>query len=494
MYIGTQELLKQYDAYLLEHGHTIEELVDLASDALFGSFTSFNNLAILVGPGNNGADGLSLGLKLKEIGKKVTYYYTGDIGKLSEANRYYREKCDEGSLIYVDEENLNSIDWNIYDCIVDAFFGFGLNSAPRGMYKRMIERINTEYLGQVGAIDIPTGLNCNTGKAYDGALKAHFTITLTAIKQGFINPQSIDYTGKVYLKTLKVGDCFKEAGLFEIADMDYAKEHLRERNYYGYKNIYGVDGLIVGSNQYTGAPLLATKAAYYTGAGIVKTLTTQKVADALPLYIPEAIPVVRPDIFHYDDFDGYDALLIGSGLGLEESSFRAVIDIMTASICPLVLDGDALTIISRNMHLLEKQDRPIILTPHIGEFKRLCNIDEYPDLMIAARSFAQKYHLILVLKGPRTIVTDGHTSYRVASGNKAMAVGGMGDTLAGIITSLVGQGYEAIDAAVLGVYIHGKAGDEVAKSAYTVIPEKLIDEIPHVMAEIIENKQKSLMR
>ena len=124
----------------------------------------------------------------------------------------------------------------------------------------------------------------------------------------------------------------------------------------------------------------------------------------------------------------------------------------------------------------------MVLTPHIGEFKRLCHVEDYPDLMIAAQSFASQYHCILVLKGPHTIVTDGKSSYRIASGNKAMAVGGMGDTLAGIITSLLGQGYEPLEAAILGVYIHGRAGDEVAKQAYTVIPEKLIEEIPHTMA------------
>ena len=110
--------------------------------------------------------------------------------------------------------------------------------------------------------------------------------------------------------------------------------------------------------------------------------------------------------------------------------------------------------------------------------------------MIAAQSFASQYHCILVLKGPHTIVTDGKSSYRIASGNKAMAVGGMGDTLAGIITSLLGQGYEALEAAILGVYIHGRAGDEVAKQAYTVIPEKLIEEIPHTMALLIGEIEK----
>ena len=485
MYVGTQDLLKQYDAYLLSHGYEIEELVNLASDALFPHFNKYQKIAILIGPGNNGADGYSLGLKLEKAGAEVDFYYTGDLRKLSQANRYYRSQVNEEHLLEVNENNINQIDWNLYDCIVDGLFGFGLNSAPRGMYKTIIEKINQNYHGKVGAIDIPTGLDCNTGKAYDGTLKADFTVTLTALKQGFLDPRSIGYTGEVFLETLKVKNCFKEAGLFEYVGKEYAKKHLRKRNYNGYKNIYGTDGLIVGSDQYTGAPLLATKAAYYTGAGIVKTITSEKVTQLLPLYIPEAIPVKRPEIFHYDDFDGYDAILVGCGLGLEENSFRAVIDIMTASICPLVIDADALTILSRNMHLLEKQNRSIILTPHIGEFKRLCHVDQYPDLMIAAKSFAKQYHVILVLKGPHTIVTDGFTSYRIASGNKAMAVGGMGDTLAGIITSLLGQGYESLEAAVLGVYIHGAAGDAISKNAYTVIPEKLIEEIPHTMAELV---------
>lgn len=482
MYIGTQDLLKQYDAYLLEHGYQIEELVNLASDALLNYFTKYNKLAILIGPGNNGADGYSLGLKLEKLGKHVDYYYSGDIGKVSQANHYYRDQCEVEHLFYVDEDNIEAIKWNNYDCIVDGLFGFGLNSAPRGIYKSIIDSINDTYEGIVGAIDIPTGLDCNSGKSYESVLKADFTVTLTALKQGFLDPRSLEYTGNVILETLAVKDCFREAGLFEYVGEEYASAHLRKRYYNGYKNIYGVDGLVVGSDQYTGAPLLATKAAYYTGAGIVKTITSEKVTTLLPLYIPEAIPVKRPQIFHYDDFDGYDALLVGCGLGLEESSFRAVIDIMTASICPLVLDADALTILSRNMHLLEKQDRSIILTPHIGEFKRLCHVEEYPDLMVAAQSFALKYHCILVLKGPHTMVTDGKTSYRIASGNKAMAVGGMGDTLAGVITSLLGQGYEPLEAAVLGVYIHGRAGDEIAKQSYTVIPEKLIEEIPHTMA------------
>ena len=123
---------------------------------------------------------------------------------------------------------------------------------------------------------------------------------------------------------------------------------------------------------------------------------------------------------------------------------------------PLVVDADALTILSSNLDLLKNQERDIILTPHMGEFRRLCEFDEHSDMLFVARNFALKHHVILVLKGPYTIVTDGQESYRIFAGNKAMASGGMGDTLAGIITSLLGQGYGGLQAAMLGAvsYTH----------------------------------------
>lgn len=189
-----------------------------------------------------------------------------------------------------------------------------------------------------------------------------------------------------------------------------------------------------------------------------------------------------------EDFLKYQAILIGCGLGQSIDSYRHVIDVFSMSHQPLVVDADALTILSSNLDLLKNQERDIILTPHMGEFRRLCEFDEHSDMLFVARNFALKHHVILVLKGPYTIVTDGQESYRIFAGNKAMASGGMGDTLAGIITSLLGQGYSGLQAAMLGVYIHGRAGDCLAKEAYTIIPSKLIDIIPQTMLQMIYEK------
>lgn len=149
--------------------------------------------------------------------------------------------------------------------------------------------------------------------------------------------------------------------------------------------------------------------------------------------------------------------------------------------------GGALTILSAHTDLLKQQNRDIILTPHLGEFQRLCPFDSQDDMLLVAQDFAKEHHVVLVLKGPYTIVTNGQESYRIRAGNKAMATGGMGDVLAGIITSLVGQGYPALQAAMLGVFIHGYTGDLLAKEAYTVIPSKLIEFIPKAMNNMIKS-------
>lgn len=230
--------------------------------------------------------------------------------------------------------------------------------------------------------------------------------------------------------------------------------------------------------------MLCGKACVYTGCGIATLITCQEVIDSMTYYCPELTASLRPLIFSQKDFEKYDALLIGCGLGLDIDAYRYVNDVLSLTSKPLVMDADALTILATQIEVLQNQSREIILTPHMGEFKRLCSFDEHDDILMVARDFARKYKVTLVLKGPKTIVTDGHESYRVFAGNEAMAIGGMGDVLAGIIVSLLGQGYKAMDAALLGVYLHGYTGDKLAQDAYTVIPSRLIECLPLSMKEL----------
>ena len=488
MYVGSQLLMKKYDQCLLNYGYTIEELVDKASDCLFKHVSSYQRICLLCGPGNNGADGLSLALKLNNIQKDVIVYIFDDDQKLSQANRYYLSLCYQQNLhvLLLDEEILENMTKDLINCdvIVDAMFGFGLISSPRGMYQAVIEEVNCLYDKEVIAIDIPTGLNCNTGRPYQSVVCATKTITLSALKNGFLNPDSQSFTGEVILEKLDVEDMSEEAGLYQLADLSSISPLLKERLFDGHKGTYGRIGMITGCPHYKGASLLSTKGAVYSGSGVVCTITCQEIINALTSFCPEATTSLRPPVFRKEDLENYDALLIGSGLGLELDSYRYVIDVFTLSKQPLVIDGDALTILSSNLELLRKQERTIILTPHMGEFQRLCPFHENDDILFIAKEFAIKWHVTLVLKGPYTIVTDGDSAFRVMAGNKAMSVAGMGDVLAGMITSFLGQKYEPLKAALLGVFIHGYAGDEIAENNYTVIPSKLIERIPYVMKEI----------
>ena len=483
--------MKQYDEYLLNHGYQINELVDKASDCLIKHMHG-QRYCLLCGPGNNGADGLSLAIKLFLQDKQVTVYIFEDQNHLSQANRYYLDQCYALNLevILLNEDILDEVIFHMKDCdiIVDAMFGNGLNSSPRGLYQMVIEQINQLYDQEIIAVDIPTGLNCDNGKPYQSVVCATQTITLTALKNGFLNPDSISFTGQVIVEELDVEDVSEEVGLYQLADQKMMCSLLKERRFDGHKGDYGRTLLITGCHEYKGASLLSAKSCVYSGSGVVTVMSEQAVIDALTVYCPEVTTQLRPAVMRKEDFLKYQAILIGCGLGQSIDSYRHVIDVFSMSHQPLVVDADALTILSSNLDLLKNQERDIILTPHMGEFRRLCEFDEHSDMLFVARNFALKHHVILVLKGPYTIVTDGQESYRILAGNKAMASGGMGDTLAGIITSLLGQGYSGLQAAMLGVYIHGRAGDYLAKEAYTIIPSKLIDVIAQTMLQMIYEK------
>lgn len=488
MYIGSQTYMKYYDEYLLNHGYSIVELVDKASDCLIKHING-KNISLLCGVGNNGADGLSLAIKLKQQGVQVHVFIFSEEGT-SEANRYYLDECDahQVDVRCIKEDDISDIVDIFHQCdvIVDAMFGFGLHSSPRGLYQLIIEEVNQLVDQDIIAVDIPTGLDCNTGHPYQSVIYATQTITLSAIKNGFLNPDSEMFTGHVILEALDVEDIFDKVGMYQLADDQIVEPMLKERQFDGHKGTYGHVGLITGCLTYKGASLLSAKASVYSGSGITTVLTEQEVIDSLTVFCPEATTSQRPAAFSEDDFQKYNALLIGCGLGQNIDAYRYVVDVLTSSKQNVVIDADALTILSSNLNLLENQEREIVLTPHMGEFKRLCEFNDDDDLLFIAKQFAKRHHITLVLKGPYTIVTNGEEAYRVAAGDKAMASGGMGDVLAGIITSLLGQGYSAIQASLLGVYIHGKAGESLAKTSYTVIPSQLIEEIPLVMKTIIE--------
>lgn len=489
MYVATSKQMKKYDQALLNEGYSIEELVDKASNAILGYCMNYNNIVIVCGPGNNGADGLSLGIKLHIRERNVKLYSFGNPDKFSQANNFFIDQAQEMEvpITFMDEEDLSYFvrDAKKADLVVDAMFGFGLNSEVRGIAKLIIEEINNLYETDIISIDIPTGLNPDTGIPYGNVVCASKTVTLTALKQAFLNEECHMYTGEIAVELLDVKDLRQDQKLAKLVSPSWVKYHLKSRSYYGHKGNYGKILHLTGCDHYRGAALLASKASVFSGSGVVCVCSSDKVIDALAVTTPECTSLYRQVKLDETVFDDRDAILIGSGLGLDEQSEQYVIDTLKYAKCPIVIDADGLTIVAKHLDLLKECSVPVILTPHFGEFKRLCDYQDELEMIDKATEFASAYNVIMVLKGPNTLITDGKENYRNITANKAMATAGMGDVLAGMIVSFAGQGYTPKNAAILGTYLHGSCGDVIGDNSYTVLPSKLIDLIPQIMHEIV---------
>lgn len=267
---------------------------------------------------------------------------------------------------------------------------------------------------------------------------------------------------------------------------------LPDRNPWGHKGDFGKVLLLCGSRGYTGAAYFAAMGALRCGAGLVFLGVPESI------YAIEAVKLNEPIVFPLPDADGklseeavpeilnrlpqMDAVLIGCGLGQSEGTLLAVKAVLENAKCPAILDADCINLISKHMDILRRREYPTVLTPHAGEFARMGGTVG-ADPMATAAAFAAEYGCILVLKGHRTCITDGETGYLNPTGNPGMAVGGSGDVLAGMITGLIGQGIDPLEAAACGAWLHGAAGDLCAEEMgqYPMLPSDILDKILRLM-------------
>ncbi len=280
----------------------------------------------------------------------------------------------------------------------------------------------------------------------------------------------------------------------QIKELDHEQvlSILPDRDLWGHKGTFGKILLLCGSRGFTGAAYLAAMGALRSGAG----LTFLGVPESI--YAIEAVKLNEPVVFPLPEENGMlsvkalpeiqkrlpdmDAVLIGCGLGQSEGTLAVVKSVLQTAKCPLVLDADGINVLSAHKDLLRGRQYPTILTPHDGEFIRFGGRIG-ADRMEAAAAFAREWNSILLLKGHRTCITDGHAYYRNLTGNPGMAVGGSGDVLAGIIVSLLGQGIKPLEAAACGAWLHGAAGDLCAKELgqYGMLPTDMLKVLPRLL-------------
>lgn len=434
---------------------------------------------ILSGVGNNGADGLALARLLWEEAWEVEVWLVGNPDKASDMWNRQAEILRNYPVRTGSKPSGKE-----YTIVVDALFGVGLSREVTGEYFEAIQQYN-RLKGCKIAVDIPSGVCADNGRILGTAAYADLTVTFGFLKRGLLYYPGCTYCGRVKVHSLGIGikSLLKEGNLpSDLPEMfcydEDITELLPQRSPQGNKGTFGKVLLVAGSKNMAGAAVLAARAAYRAGAGMVKVISPAENRTVLQSAVPEALFGVGEEL--EEACSWADVIAVGPGLSRDGEAFEKLRKVVYESKLPLILDADALNLLAENRALwddLAKQGcagRELIFTPHVGELARLLNSSAasvQQDLPKAGMSLARCFKGVAAAKDARTFVCDGRgdgfgsgtCSVCVnTTGNSGMATAGSGDVLTGIVAGLLAQGMEAFKAACVGAYLHGKAGEQAA--------------------------------
>lgn len=456
---------------------------------------------VICGTGNNGGDGLALAIKLKNLGKEVDVFLVSE-GKMPEGDGgvFHQILLKMGLSLETisDEDHL----WSFYealkdsDVVIDALLGTGLKGDVSPLYQAVIGAMN-DFSPKIIAVDVPSGLSADTGLPMPVAVCARKTVTFETIKKGLISYGAIPYVGELVVEPVGIPEgLIKDvASPIFFTDLMFVKSLMPKREITCHKGDYGRVLVVAGSRGFTGAAMLSCEAALATGSGLV---TLCSYDETMEVHVPRLTEVMS---LYEGDLEGgvrkADIVAFGPGLGHNEATFQLLLRVIKTlqeegkSDAILVIDADGLNALEGRTEILKTLCFKVILTPHPGEMARLTHqtvkeVEE--DRLKAAKSFAREHGVIVVLKGYHTVVTDGTTVYINSTGSSAMAQGGMGDVLTGMIASLSGQNMEPFEAAILGTYIHGDIGDQLALERYSVRATEIIHNIPFYMKNLLDRR------
>jgi NAD(P)H-hydrate epimerase len=457
---------------------------------------------VYCGPGNNGGDGVDAARLLKNAGVTVSAYLVGKREKMTEDTAAMEKMLRDagGELLDFDpnseEQQRRAAQADLF---VDALFGIGLNADIRGGAQTAISWMN-QSKAPVVAADIASGIHADSGRMLGCATQAAVTVTFTLPKAGHYVGEGGLHTGRLVVHEIGIPQALVDGLETEVTviDRELVASFLPQRPEDGHKGTFGKDFILAGSVGYTGAPILASKAAVRSGAGLVHLgvpesiyqIAAIKSDEAMPFPLPEKDGKLSSEALDpiLDKMEGCNCALIGPGLGRSAAITLVVRDILRTVNYPIVLDADGLNAAALHMDMVDqRRDCPTILTPHDGEFARMGGDLSDGDRLTAAQMFAREHGCLLVLKGHRTIITlPNGEAFVNTTGNSGMAKGGSGDVLSGIILGLVGQGIHPVKATVAAVWLHGRAGDLAAqaKGTYAMTPTDLLDYLPQAFLEV----------
>lgn len=444
-------------------------------------------IALFAGRGNNGGDAFVAARYLHEVEMDVEVLFAGDIQAVSgDALLALRKMREAGVRLQVLE---TMDDWDALrlsrnwwaDILVDGLLGTGSRGPARGPAAGAIELINAlSKQALVVAIDLPSGLDADTGTAEGDAVIADLTVTMGLPKRGLLQPDALEFVGVVEVVDIGIADELTESlpdgpELITARDVAGCFDRRPRRSH---KGGYGHALLVGGGPGYSGAITLAAMAACRSGAGLISALVPASLVNTVAVRVPEAMVLggtmtdtgslsgeALEKMLDADGLSRFSAVLIGPGLTTHPDGYRLVAAALASGVKTVVLDADALNLVAAAPESLDGTRPGVILTPHPGEMGRLLGCAARAveqDRFGMARHAAGQFGAVTVLKGAGTVIADGTRLAVNLTGNPGMATGGMGDVLAGLMTGLAAQGLDPFAAAMAAVYLHGCAGDDVA--------------------------------
>lgn len=465
--------------------------------------TTRRNVTIVCGKGKNGGDGFVIARKLAENEYNVNVVLTsreppvGDAGEMLSRIR----GTDIGIYLYDDDTELCEELIVGADITVDAVFGTGFKGAADEKNARIFKAIS-KSLGYTVSIDIPSGIEADSGYVKGAAVKAQMTIAVMALKNSLVTFPAAEFAGNVIVVPIGIPEeIFSEyTGAYTLSP-DEIRSKFPHRKENANKGDFGKGLIIAGSYDMPGAAVIASAAAVNSGAGLIKLAFPDKAYPAvtsscqekilLPLMTNNNGRISSQNIKKIEDELGKcDAVLIGCGMGCDHDTAAIAETVLKSSAVPVIIDADGINALKDNINVIKSCLSPVVITPHPGEAARIlgCTVGEIEkDRKAACKAIFEKTGAVVVLKGSRTIVTaNGIDFYVNLTGNPGMATAGSGDMLSGIILSFICQKIKPFSAAVCGVFVHGMAGD-IVKSKYSMMgttPTRMTEELPKILRSL----------
>jgi NAD(P)H-hydrate epimerase len=495
----TAQQLKEWDAFTVAHEPI--QFIDLMERAASASVQWLlqhtgrqKTYLVVCGTGNNGGDGLAIARLLHQQKVLVQVFVLEGIGNKATAFSTNIERLQQAGIQPVLVKTPTLFPQPQKDAVVvDALFGTGLSRPLDGIAAQLVNHLNA-VAQNIVAIDVPSGLLLEQSSVGNAVIHARYTLSFGATKMAFLLPENEAFTGDVAVLDIGLDRHFEAAAPYVLLDKSWIQRLYKPRSRFGHKGSYGHVLIVGGSAGKIGAVVLSAKAALRAGAGLVSVLVPKLGYHIVQTAVPESMCIIDEgdEILTavQQDMGRYAAVGVGPGMGTAPETGKAFSVFLSRLEQPVVADADALNCMAQDSSLLSAMPKGSILTPHPKEFERLFGYSANDfERIEKALLMAKQFRFYIVLKGHHTfIATPDGQGYFNSTGNAGMATGGSGDVLTGIIAALLAQGYSSLEACMLGVYVHGAAGDIAAakSSEEALIASDIIDNLGGAFKQFVQ--------